>query len=188
MGRRIDSPVWTAAQASLVSPFWGLRAGGAGGIVRFKQTPYPMETPVAALIERKGSTIHAVSPSITVAEAVAEMNKHRIGCLVVLEAGKITGIFTERDVLRRIVGEGRDPKTTILGDVMTRDVYTIDSRTSVEQTMVFFAEKRCRHLPIVESGKLLGLISIGDISRWVSDVSRAEAEHLKNYIAGGFPA
>lgn len=147
-----------------------------------------METPVAALIERKGSQIHAVPSTITVAEAVAEMNKHRIGCVVVIDAGKIAGIFTERDVLRRIVGEGRDPKTTGLSEVMTRDVYTIAPETTVEQTMVFFAEKRCRHIPVIDNGQMKGLISIGDVSRWVAEVSRHEAEHLKNYIAGGFPA
>jgi CBS domain-containing protein len=147
-----------------------------------------MDTPIAALIERKGSAVHAVASSLTVAEAVAEMNKNRIGCVVIIDAGRIAGIFTERDVLRRIVGEGVDPKTTKIGDVMTPDVITIPPETTVEQTMILFAEKHCRHIPVVENGKLRGLISIGDISRWVADVSRAEADHLKNYIAGGFPA
>jgi CBS domain-containing protein len=147
-----------------------------------------MDTPVAALIERKGSEVHAVASTISVAEAVDEMNKHRIGCIVVLDGSRIAGIFTERDVLRRIVGEGRDPKTTRLADVMTRDVNTIPPETTVEATMVFFAEKQCRHIPIVDHGKLKGLISIGDISRWVAEVSRAEADHLKTYIAGGLSA
>ena len=65
---------------------------------------YPMETPVSALLERKGSAVHAVTSTVTVAEAVAEMNKHRIGSIVVIDAGHIVGIFTERDVLRRVVG------------------------------------------------------------------------------------
>jgi CBS domain-containing protein len=147
-----------------------------------------MDTPVAALIERKGSDVHAVASTITIAEAVAEMNKKRIGCIVILDAGRIAGIFTERDVLRRVVGADIDPKTVLVGAVMTKDVHTIPPETTVEQTMALFAEKRCRHIPIVDHGRLCGLISIGDISRWVADTCKAEAEHLKSYIAGGFPA
>lgn len=147
-----------------------------------------MDTPVAALLERKGSDVHAVVSTITVADAVAEMNKRRIGCILVIDDGRIAGIFTERDVLRRVVGAGVDPKTTRLADVMTRNVNTIPPETSLEETMVLFADRGCRHIPVVDNGVLRGLVSIGDISRWMADASRTEAEHLKNYIAGGFPA
>jgi CBS domain-containing protein len=147
-----------------------------------------MDTPVAALLERKGSAVHSVASTITIADAVDEMNMKRIGCILVIDEGKITGIFTERDVLRRVVGAGINPKTTLLSDVMTRDVHTIPSETSVEDTMVLFGERRCRHIPVVDHDEVRGLISIGDISRWMSDMSRTEAEHLKNYIAGGFSA
>jgi CBS domain-containing protein len=147
-----------------------------------------MDTPVSALIERKGSEVHAVTSTITIAEAVAEMNKKRVGCIVVIDEGKIVGIFTERDVLRRVVGADLNVKSVLVSEVMTKDVLSVTPQTTVEQTMTIFAEKRCRHLPVIEDGKLKGLVSIGDISRWVADVSRAEADHLKNYIAGGFPS
>ena len=147
-----------------------------------------MDTPVAALIERKGSEVHAVASTITIADAVAEMNKRRIGCILVVDDGRIAGIFTERDVLRRVVGEGVDPKSVLVAAVMTREVHTVPPETTVEQTMALFAERRCRHIPVLDHGRLCGLISIGDISRWVADTSKAEAEHLKCYIAGGFPA
>jgi CBS domain-containing protein len=147
-----------------------------------------MDTPVSALIERKGRAVHAVPSTITIAEAVAEMNKRRIGCIVVMDEGALAGIFTERDVLRRVVGADIDPKTVLVADVMTKNVLTIRPETTVEETMTIFAEKYCRHLPVVDGGQLKGLISIGDISRWVADTSRAEADHLKNYITGGFPA
>jgi CBS domain-containing protein len=148
-----------------------------------------MDTPVSALLERKGSAVHAVASTITVAEAVAEMNRKRIGCVIIADGGRISGIFTERDVLVRVVGSERDPKATRLSDVMTKNVHTIPPETTVEETMVLFAEKKCRHIPVIDrqSGKILGLISIGDISRWVAESSRAEADHLKSYIAGGFP-
>ncbi len=147
-----------------------------------------MDTPVSALIERKGSDVHAVASTITITEAVAEMNKKRIGCIVIVDAGKIVGIFTERDVLLRVVGADLDPKKVLVSEVMTKNVLSVTSDTTVEQTMVIFADKKCRHLPVIDGGKLKGLVSIGDISRWVADTSRAEADHLKNYITGGFPA
>jgi CBS domain-containing protein len=168
--------------------YWGLRMRAFRSLLRPEQPHHPMDTPVAALIERKGSAVHSVVSTITIADAVAEMNKRRIGCILVIDDGRIAGIFTERDVLRRVVGAGVNPKTTLVADVMTRDVHTIPPETSVEQTMVLFAERRCRHIPVVDDCGLKGLISIGDISRWMADSSRTEAEHLKNYIAGGFTA
>jgi CBS domain-containing protein len=147
-----------------------------------------MNTPISALLERKSSIVYSVSSTMTIADAVAEMNRHRVGCVLVVDGGKLTGIFTERDVLRRVVGEALDPKTKRVADVMTENVLTIAPEATIEETMVIFTDKRCRHLPVVSGGKLRGLISIGDVSRWLADAHRAEAEHLKNYIAGGFPA
>ncbi len=145
-------------------------------------------TPISALLERKGSVVHAVPSTVTIAKAVDEMNRHRIGSIVVLENQRAVGIFTERDVLRRVVGQNVDPRVMRVADVMTTNLITIAPETSIEQTMILFADKRCRHLPVLSDGKLVGLISIGDISRWMADSHRAEAEHLKNYIAGGLSA
>ena len=125
---------------------------------------------------------------MSIADAVAEMNRHRVGSVLVIDAGNLVGIFTERDVLRRVVGAGVDPKSAVVADVMTKDVITISPDATVEDTMVIFTEKRCRHLPVLEQGRLVGAISIGDITRWIADSHRAEAEHLKNYITSGFSA
>lgn len=147
-----------------------------------------MNTPISALLERKGSAVYTVPATVTIAQAVDEMNRHRIGSLVVLDNGRPAGIFTERDVLRRVVGDGLDPKVMRVADVMTTNLITISPETTIEQTMILFAEKRCRHLPVLSNGRLIGLISIGDISRWMADTHRAEAEYLKSYISGGFSA
>ena len=147
-----------------------------------------MNTPLSALLERKGPALHTVASSLTIAETVAEMNRHRIGCVLVVEGETLVGIFTERDVLRRVVGEGVDPKTKRVAEVMSANVITVSPDATVEQTMVMFAERRCRHLPVLSDGRLRGLISIGDISRWMADTHRDEAEHLKSYIAGGLSA
>jgi CBS domain-containing protein len=144
-----------------------------------------MKTPISALLERKGSTVHSITPTLSVYDAVAEMNRHRIGAIVVLDGTRLVGIFTERDVLLRVVGAGLDPRGALVADVMSRGVITIPTDATVEQTMTIFTEKRCRHLPVVRAGQLIGVISIGDITRWMADAHRAEAEHLRNYIAGG---
>lgn len=145
-----------------------------------------MNTPISAILERKGPVVHAVPSTYTISHAVDEMNRHRIGSIVVVEGNQLVGIFTERDVLRRVVGAAVDPKVMRVADVMTKNLITITAETTIEEVMVIFTEKRVRHLPVIANGELIGLISIGDISRWIADTHRAEAEHLKNYIAGGF--
>jgi len=147
-----------------------------------------MNAPITAILDRKGRTVFSVSPTATIADAVAEMNRHRVGSVLVIDGGTLVGIFTERDVLRRVVGAGVDPHRASVADVMTKGVITISPDATVEQTMVLFTEKRCRHLPVLDEGRLVGAISIGDITRWMADAHRAEAEHLKNYITSGFSA
>jgi CBS domain-containing protein len=147
-----------------------------------------MNAPISAILDRKGRNVFSVTPSMSVADAVAEMNRHRVGSVLVLDNGNLVGIFTERDVLRRVVGAGLDPRRAQVSEVMTSGVITIAPEATVEETMVLFTEKRCRHLPVLDRGRLVGAISIGDITRWMADTHRAEAEHLKNYITTGFSA
>jgi CBS domain-containing protein len=144
-----------------------------------------MNTSISALLEGKGRALRTVPTTVTVAEAVREMNHHKIGSMLVMDGATLAGIFTERDVLTRVVAAELDPKTTPITRVMTANVVTIGPDTTVQQVMDLFAERRCRHLPVTEGGRLLGLISIGDVSRWVANVHRAEAESLRQYIAGG---
>jgi CBS domain-containing protein len=145
-----------------------------------------MNVPISAILDRKGRQVYSVTPTTTIADAVAEMNRHRVGSVLVMEDGRLVGIFTERDVLRRVVGAGIDPRHVRVADVMTPGVITISPDVTIDDTMVLFTEKRFRHLPVVDGGRLVGTVSIGDITRWLSDAHRAEAEHLKAYITGGF--
>jgi CBS domain-containing protein len=144
-----------------------------------------MNTSIATLLEQKSSAIFTIPTTVTVAEAVQEMNAHKVGAVLVMDGLRLAGIFTERDVLRRVVGADLDPKLTPITKVMTSEVLTIERKATVQQVLDIFTEKRCRHLPVVENGRLLGLISIGDVSRWVANSHRAEAESLRQYIAGG---
>lgn len=144
-----------------------------------------MNTSLATLLEHKGGAVRTVLLSVSVAAAVEEMNRHKIGCVLVMDGERIAGIFTERDVLRRVVAADLDPKTTPVARVMTAEVLTVAPQTTIQQTMELFAERRCRHMPVVAAGRLVGLISIGDVSRWVASAHRAEAESLRQYISGG---
>jgi len=144
-----------------------------------------MNTSISALLEGKGRALRTVPTTVTVAEAVKEMNHHKIGSVLVMNGDTLAGIFTERDVMTRVIAADIDPKTTPITQVMSAKVLTIEPDTTVQQVMDIFAERRCRHLPVTSGGKLLGLISIGDVSRWVANAHRAEAESLRQYIAGG---
>jgi len=147
-----------------------------------------MNTSIATLLEQKAGAVHTVPMTVTVAEAVKEMNYHRVGSVLIMNGTKLVGIFTERDVLRRVVGAELDPLTTPVTKVMTGDVLTIGPETTVQQVMEVFTERRCRHLPVMNEGRLLGLISIGDVSRWIASMHRAEAESLRQYISGDLSA
>lgn len=145
-----------------------------------------MNAPITVILDRKGRNVFSVTSTTSVADAVTEMNRQRVGSVLIIDGGRLMGIFTERDVLRRVVGEGIDPKRTRVGEVMTAGVMTITPEASIEETMVLFTEKRFRHLPVVDQGRIVGTISIGDVTRWMADAHRAEAEYLKNYISTGF--
>ncbi|MBA3848615.1 MAG: inosine-5-monophosphate dehydrogenase [Opitutus sp.] len=144
-----------------------------------------MNTSIATLLEHKGGAVKTVPVSFSVSEAVKEMNRHKIGCVLVMDGERLAGIFTERDVLTRVVAAELDPKTTPVTRVMTGNVLTASPDATVQQMMDIFAEKRCRHMPVTKDGRVIGMISIGDVSRWVSIENRAEAESLRQYISGG---
>lgn len=146
-----------------------------------------MNPSISVLLEHKGSHVFTVTPQLTISQAVHEMNRHRVGCVVVMEGDKLEGIFTERDVLTRVIATDLDPKTHTIAEVMTSDLITVAPETTVDEVIDIFTAHRCRHLPVVVEGRVCGLISIGDTSRWVAEAHRHEAEQLKQYIAGGYP-
>ena len=147
-----------------------------------------MNTSIASLLDGKGRALHAVPVNVTVFEAVQKMNQHRIGAVLVMNGESLAGIFTERDVLIRVIAASLDPQAIPVRQVMTANVLTVEPEATVQQVMEIFADKRCRHLPVVRGGKLLGLVSIGDVSRWLANAHRAEAESLRQYVAGALTA
>jgi CBS domain-containing protein len=141
-----------------------------------------MNTELRKLLAEKDSEVHTVTPDTSVVDAVRVMNHHNIGALLVLEGNTIVGIFTERDVLVRVVAPGLDPLTTAVREVMTGNATCVTSAMRVEEAMVLITRKRFRHLPVVENGQLRGLISSGDLTRWVVRDQQHQIEHLNAYI------
>jgi CBS domain-containing protein len=146
-----------------------------------------VHTRLGVLLQHKGAQVHDVAPSATVLDAVRRMNQERVGALLVRDGGEVVGIFTERDVLVRVIDPGRDPGTTLVGQVMTRELVTVGPGTTVEEAMGVVTEKRCRHLPVMDGGALLGLVSIGDLTRWVTRHQAWHIEDLVRYITGAYP-
>jgi CBS domain-containing protein len=147
-----------------------------------------MKNPLSMLLEDKGRGVHTVSPDALVVDAVDTMNVHRVGALLVVDQGEPVGIFTERDVLRRVVSPGLPPSSTSVGDVMSREVIVVTPTTTVEEAMAIVTEKRCRHLPVMEQQRVTGIISIGDLTRWVTRGREFEIQQLVNYITDKYPA
>ena len=117
------------------------------------------------------------------------MNRERIGSVLVCDSEGAVGIFTERDVLARVVSAAKDPAATVVADVMTSPFVTVKATTTVEEAIRVITTKRCRHLPVMgEGGEILGLVSIGDITQWIVREQENQIEGLFDYIEGRYPA
>lgn len=143
---------------------------------------------VAAVLKEKGSKVYTISPGATVLEAARAMDSHNVGSLLVVDGDRPVGIFSERDLMRRVVVAGKDPKKVQVGDVMSRDVTVVEPDTRVKEAMAIMTERRCRHLPVVDKGRVVGLVSIGDLVRWISRDQEFQIRMLENYITGAYPA
>ncbi|HMX36982.1 MAG TPA: CBS domain-containing protein [Ferruginibacter sp.] len=138
---------------------------------------------VADILQAKGNIIYSVTGSTTVYEAIKVMGEKNIGALLVLEGGKLTGILSERDYARKVVLKGKASRETSVSDIMTADVITVVPSDTIETCMELMTQKHIRHLPIVESGNVLGMISIGDVVNAIIRMQKETIEHLKSYIA-----
>jgi len=137
-----------------------------------------------SILEKKGSDVATVDRNSTVLDVAKLMNQRRIGAAVVTDGDKVVGIFTERDILNRVVAAGSDPSKTKVGSVMTAPMACCRRDTRLAECKTVMSQKRIRHLPVVEEGTLYGIISIGDIlASEVSD-QQATIEYLHEYLYG----
>jgi CBS domain-containing protein len=149
-----------------------------------------MNSPLSEVLRDKGESskiVHTIAADATVAEAVRRMNQHKIGALLVVDGPTAVGIFTERDVLQRVVATTIDAASTPVAAVMTRAVVQVHPTTLVEQAMAIMTEKRCRHLPVMQGGQAVGMVSIGDLTRWMVKGQSIAIKDLIEYIQGKYP-
>ncbi|MCX5658879.1 MAG: CBS domain-containing protein [Planctomycetota bacterium] len=140
---------------------------------------------VQDILARKGQEVQYIQPQATVLEAALKMNERKIGCLVVTDHARVAGIFTERDILRRVVAARCDPATTRVSDVMTEEVACCRPETDLDEARGVMKNRRIRHLPVVdESRRLCGLISIGDLNAYLSDDQEVTIHFLHEYLYG----
>lgn len=140
---------------------------------------------VSSILRQKGSEVASVSPDTMVRDALRIMAEKNIGAIVVLDNAKLVGIFSERDYARKIVLKDKSSKTTPISEIMTsEDLVTVKPSTSVDDCMVLMTARRIRHLPVVENDQLLGVISIGDLVKYIIEEQKITIENLKNYISG----
>ncbi len=143
-----------------------------------------MQSTLKEIIREKGEIIHSVAADATVEGAVTKMNQERVGAVLVTYGETLIGIFTERDVLTKVVGRKLDPRMTPLAEVMTKEVLALHASATVEYAMHVFTKKRFRHLPVTADGKLIGMVSSGDLTRWVVRDQEHTIDDLTKYISG----
>ena len=140
---------------------------------------------VKDILTRKGSQVFSIGKDATVLEGARLMNEYKIGCLVVIDHERVSGIFTERDVLSRVVAGHRNPVTTRVHEVMTCEMVCCQPDTDLEEARSVFKNRRIRHLPVVDEGQgLLGLVSIGDLNAYDADAKECTIHLLQEYSYG----
>jgi CBS domain-containing protein len=143
---------------------------------------------VRQLLQAKGNQVWSVPPKTTVYDALQLMADKNVGALLVIQDSKVTGIFSERDYARKVVLKGKSSKTTSVGELMVREVLYIGPDDTIEECMALMTAKRTRHLPVLEDGKLIGIISIGDVVKEIISDREFTIRELERYITGGFAA
>jgi CBS domain-containing protein len=144
--------------------------------------------PISALLHHKGTALWSIAPEATVFEAIKLMADKNIGSLLVMSGGQLVGVVTERDYTRKIALQGKTSKATRVSEILSSKVISVTPDHTVEECMRLMTENRVRHLPVVESDKVTGLVSIGDLVNWTISAQDAAIAQMEQYIAGGVTA
>lgn len=136
------------------------------------------------ILDQKGHDVHWVSPDSSVFEAVRKMAELGVGALLVMRDGKPVGMMSERDYARKVILEGRKSRDTRVEEVMSSSLISIDGRGSAQAGLALMSQKHIRHLPVIDDGKLIGMVSIGDLVNAVIDDQQLLIEQLERYVTG----
>jgi CBS domain-containing protein len=146
-----------------------------------------LREPVERILKHKGSQVYSIAPDATVYEALEKMADKNLGALVVMDGTDLVGIFSERDYVRKVILKGRSSKEMFVHEIMSSPVETVTPRTTLDQCMYRMTDKRCRHLPVVDEGRVVGIVSIGDLVNWIIRVQDLTIHQLEDYISGKYP-
>jgi CBS domain-containing protein len=142
---------------------------------------------VGALLSAKSPALHTIAPDATVFEAIKLMAEKNVGALLVMAGDELVGIMTERDYTRKVALQGRSSKETRVREIIPAKLLTVTPTYSVEDCMRLMTEHRVRHLPVLEDGKVTGIVSIGDLVNWTIFAQNAALDQMEQYITGGYP-
>jgi CBS domain-containing protein len=137
---------------------------------------------VSQILKNKGNKIWSIAPQETAYKALQIMSEEDLGCLLVIDKGKVIGIFTERDYSRKVILKGKSSKTTPVSELMTKEVLFVDPGTSIEDCMALMTEKCVRHLPVMEKKKLVGIVTVGDVVKQLIVDQKFKIQELERYL------
>jgi len=185
----LSRPVW-AAEVEPPAPVleWSfyvllIFAICVAAFVFFQTSNKRKRAPLSSMLSERRRPINSVHPDTTVTESVRKMHDENIGALLVIEDDKLIGIFTERDALTNVLAAGIDPNSTKVSAMMTENPFCIDPSTTIEEAMSIVTHRRIRHLPIVHNGKLVGIVSSGDLTHWLVEDREGEIRELVDVAA-----
>ncbi|MBS1148700.1 MAG: hrp [Myxococcaceae bacterium] len=143
---------------------------------------------VGAVLRYKGFEVWTISPRATVFEAISIMAQKNVGALLVTEEDQLVGVISERDYTRNVVLKGRASRETLVSEILSPDPIWVSPRHEVAECLRVMTENRIRHLPVLEDGQIVGVVSIGDLVNWTISAQDSTIEQLENYITGTYPA
>ena len=139
---------------------------------------------VKDILRVKGTAVVSVSPDTIIFDALSLMSKYNVGAVLVVDNDNLVGVFTERDYARKIILKGRTSLDTNVSEIMSDEVITVHPEESIPECMALMSDKRVRHLPVVQDGQVIGIISIGDVVKFIIEEQEVVIEHFKMYISG----
>lgn len=143
---------------------------------------------VERILRQKGSEVYSISPDATVYEALEMLEKKNVGALLVMAGDTLVGLLSERDYVRKVKLKGHSSTDLKVEKIMSSPVVTVAPTATVDECMHCMTNKRCRHLPVVDKGKVVGMVSIGDLVNWIMTVQDVTIHQLEDYICGKYPA